>query len=375
MTDRLRPFAAILFATLCAVGVVVMPMLVGVSIERFGLDVGQAGRIASIEFLGVAVGSLIVAALVVRRPARLIATGIAGCVAAGNGLTLALDGEALEAWRFVAGLGEGGAIALMGALLASGPNADRYFGLFFSAYLLSAALLFSASGPISAGLAGAGIHGLLLLFCAPALAVAWAAFPATTLGSGAAAKAGQALDRRRVGLGLAAMLLFFVAAGGVWVYMERIGLSAGLDADAARAALGAATLAGAAGAALAAGLGPRWGRRLPLLVGVGAMVAVLSLVAAGLSRETFPIVAAVFVFGWMFAIPFMMGAMALLDPQGRAVSVSVGVQNGGQALGPALASFVVGDAGFTPVAGLAVVLLLASLGLHLVVLRAPRTGQ
>jgi len=370
MNPLIRPLGAIVFATLCAAATVVMPMLVGVSIEHFGLDVAQAGRAASVELLGVALGSLGVAALVARRSPRLIATAIVGCVALGNAMTLALDGEALAAWRLIAGLGEGGAIALMGALLASGPNADRFFGVFFSAYLLTATLLFGASATIAAALDGAGIYGLLIVVCAPALVVAWSAFPAIAIASEAPTEAATALDRRRVALGLAAMLLFFVGAGGVWVYMERIGLSLGMSADAARGVLGAATLAGAAGAALAAFVGSRWDRRMPLLLGIGAMVVVLCLVAAGATRTTFSAIAAVFVFGWMFAIPFMMGTMALLDPQGRAVSVSVGVQNGGQALGPALASFVIGDAGYGLVAGLAALLLAGSLALHMVVAAA-----
>jgi hypothetical protein len=63
------------------------------------------------------------------------------------------------------------------------------------------------------------------------------------------------------------------------------------------------------------------------------------------------------------------GTMAILDPLGRAASMSVGFQNGGQALGPALASIILGESGYAGVGFIGLTGLSASLVLCSLVLR------
>lgn len=378
MKHKPMHFAAIAFGILGGISVVVMPMLVGLMMNLFGLSAASAGRVASIELLGVALGSLAVAALVAKWPLKAVAALSVACIVFGNGLTIGLEGEHLHITRLVAGFGAGGGIALMSAIVATSHTPDRLFGFFFSVLLLVATAMFYSAGTVAQRF---GAYGMYFVFIGLSLIglLLSSSFSSSTARAFqqtggvervlSTAPTAGATDWRIVSAGLIAMFLFFASCGAVWVYMERIGVANGLDAETARSILGNATIAGAIGAALATLVGLRFGRIAPLLLGGSALLAMMALIAFGLSDLTFPIIALGFVLTWMFTLPYLMGAMAVIDPLGRAVSMAVGFQNGGQALGPAAVSLIIGGANYARVGLLGLICLFVSLLIYVFVFR------
>jgi predicted MFS family arabinose efflux permease len=375
-TCEIRHFAAIAYGILGGISIVVMPMLVGVMIDLFALSPAAAGRVASVELLGVALGSLAIAALFSKWPLQALAAANVACIIIGNSLTIAFEGEGLYAARLVAGFGAGGGIALMSAIVATSRTPDRLFGLFFCLLLLTATAVFHSAGIVTQKFGAYCMYYIFIALSLLALLVSRAftsptraAVRASVSDSSVSAPAAHTANWVLIGTGLIAMFLFFASCGAVWVYMERIAVATGLDAAAARSVLGNATIAGAVGAALATLFGVRFGRVAPLLLGGGTLLAMMALIAAGPSTSAFTTIALGFVLTWMFTLPYLMGAMAFVDPFGRAASLAVGSQNAGQALGPAVVSIIVSGSNYSLVGLLGLVGLAISLLLYIYVLR------
>ncbi|MCV6625045.1 MAG: hypothetical protein OIF38_03045, partial [Cellvibrionaceae bacterium] len=142
---------------------------------------------------------------------------------------------------------------------------------------------------------------------------------------------------------LLCMLLFCAAIGGTWAFMERIGSAIGLPLDSIGQALAVGGLIGGLGALLAALLDLRWGRLLPLLSGL--TLALLS--ALGLSKASgywdYFSFQLLFSFCWNLCLPYMMGAIARVDKQGRFMVLVPATQAGGYAIGASLSGLLIGE--------------------------------
>jgi predicted MFS family arabinose efflux permease len=372
----LTQFAGIAFGILGGISVVVMPMLVGLMINLFGLSSAAAGRVASGELLGVALGSLAVATLVSRWPLKAVAVLNVACIVIGNALTIGTAGEHLHIARLIAGVGAGGSIALMSAIVATSHAPDRLFGVFFSVLLLLATVFFYSAELVAQHLGEYGMYFVFIALSLCSVMLSLLFVPPTrrvpaSVQAHSTANAPVTLPTRWgiVGAGLFAMFLFFAGCGAVWVYMERIGVANGLDPEAARSVLGSATIAGAIGACLATLAGVRFGRLAPLLLAGSVLLLMMAMIAFGLNAATFPAVALGFVLTWMFTLPYLMGTMAVIDPLGRAASLAVGFQNGGQALGPAVASLMIAGTNYSRVGVMGLSCLLLSLAVYVFVFR------
>ena len=147
-------------------------------------------------------------------------------------------------------------------------------------------------------------------------------------------------------MALAAMLSYFVAQGVVWAYLFLIGIDGGLGEQEVANGLMMSQFAGIAGALLAAMLGSRFGRSIPLTLGIVGGVLCLYFLVGELSFLVFALAVGVYNFAWNFVHPFLLAAMASFDRRGRVVVYAVAMQMLGLVIGPFLAASVVSEGSF-----------------------------
>ena len=155
-------------------------------------------------------------------------------------------------------------------------------------------------------------------------------------------------------LGILAIYCFYVALGGVWTYLERIGDASGISAERIGYYLSIASLTGIAGAVSASCLGDKWGCVKPVILGFCTILAALLLLlgtaqATGYAATGYVIAASLFKYAWTFVLPFMLAALSATDASGRVI-VTINIFIGaGLTTGPAFASSVLKGESYVPV--------------------------
>ncbi len=332
-----------------------LPLLVGAVIDGIGFDTRQAGLLGSVEIGAMALASLLLAPRVGSISRRGVAL-VSAAVLAGAQLLSALP-ESL-AWlvmlRVVAGLGEGCVFATANAVIASSVDPDRLYARVTVLGALAAAGLFVGL-PYAIELwsqrgAFAALGGAALL-CVPLLVLLPRSVPAGMHSEilGGSVPRGPALAV------LASALVLSVGEGAIWTFVERIGSHVGLGIDAIGRVLAATTVAGISGAALAAWAGTRFGRTLPLTLGM-SMICVAGVI---LGHATGPVayVGAELLYNtaYLFVLPFLLGTAAAIDTQGRVAAATGGVVLLGYGLGPGIGGVLVAWGSFPPLAWFLVV--------------------
>ncbi len=166
--------------------------------------------------------------------------------------------------------------------------------------------------------------------------------------------------------GLTAIILFYIALGGVWTYMERIADQAGMAARNIGDALTVATLCGIAGSLGATWIAGRWGRTAPLVLGYALLIGSIMLLRSPFSELAYLFASSVFKFAWTFALPFLLAGVAARDASGRLIVLANFMIGAGLAIGPAAAGATLAAApDYSGVLGLGIVAGLASLSLAL----------
>ncbi len=346
-----------------AVGVIVLmtnalvPTLVGVYVDHFGLSISESGYSAAVYMTGGGIGAALVSFLLlpVRTPI-LLAVGLAALALANFGSIFAHSVPAILMLRLIAGIGEGMGLALMGAAVSRMKNPNRAYGIFVVAVLLmSAAVQYSI--PWLRGALGAQMLFVPIAVVPACLLLFFWKFPNLAGTPQSAARAARPRSERPTGLyfwsGILATLVVYIAYGGGFAYMERIGVNTGLGADAVATMLGTSYLI-SAGAALLSILtanarGTTWKLSLSLVV-----VACSTLLAVSGEPEAYRIGMTGLFFAWFYFVPNLLGLMSLADATGRLAAAVTGAMECGLALGPAIAALWVGDGHFTAVGTMAV---------------------
>ncbi len=366
------------FEALTAIPTAAMPGFVGRYVDSLGFDLALAGRIASVEALGMALGQVLATLLV--RPGsdlrRLLFWSLATFAAAQllsliPGLTWLFAGARLLSGTAGAGL----VFALVGVYIARLPNADRAYPLYYG-------MLFVV-GPI-------GLYLLPTLLARVELSHVYLALAVVTVAVLPLLRSLESLDRRvtaapvhaatptRGPIGFAALLLMlslflnYVGNGGVWVYMDRVGAAFGLDESTRGFYLAIGMLAGLAGSAAALYFTDRT-RRLTALV-IGNLLLALSYLLPlwpGRAIPAFVAAALLLNVAVTFFTPFYLAALARTDTTGRNVALGILAFGLGYGIGPAALSPFITDSGFAPM--LLVALGTALLSLVLVVAAARRS--
>ena len=354
-------------------GIVLLPVLIGASIDGFGLREQTGGYLATVQ-LGVAATSAFLISLRINRLSRRRLYVLGAVIAcAGNMLSfiaiLSKNVPLLFLSRVIEGSGEGLLIATVNAVAAGTPRPLRSFAVMngglavaaSSAYLLSARLL-EQQGP-------RGLYVMMALFAAVA-ALCVPFLPADTVK--ASTTEGRFGFPVRAWYGQLAYTLFMLVTGGTWAFCLRLGVkNVGLSAAQVGRVISIAAALMIAGPYLANLLGKRFGWILPVTAAALAYFMVAWSFASVTSTWAFAITCVSHAVVSSFAMTIGQALLAELDPSGRAAAASPAFNSLGNSLGPSVIAMALPHfRNYDAIPWLAAVVLSCSLAIYVTVIRS-----
>jgi hypothetical protein len=344
----------------------VLPVLLGALVDEHRLSNAGIGQMATLELLAMGLSTAAAGAFLKARRLRLIGVAASLGLAAANLATAHAAGLTLFPMRAVAGAFEGVLLWITVSMIARTVTPERWAGVFFAAQTLGQLVLaivlslwvmpkFGAAGGYT-GVAIAALMGVVPALLTPHR---FAELPAAARQGG--------LPPPRGSLALLATLIFVASSGAVSVYLQPLAHQAGLGADVARTANWASLGAQVAGASAATALAGRVRYFTVFAASTAAMLVIWWLFGRAVPAWLFIAANTAGGFVSIFLAPFLVPFTIEADPSRRAALQSGAAQLLGGALGPWMASAVVGEtdvrgvlllgaglilAGFAGVAGL-----------------------
>lgn len=354
-------FAIVLLGVLSVAILFVAPVLIGAMVQLLGYSDAQAGYIISAELTGMSLATLLALYLSGRSNWRSILLVVLTGMIVGNLISFFVSDFALLCGlRFLVGMAGGVSMSLCIAMIALTQNPDRTFGLWVAGQLLFGAVglyvlpnLFPYFGYHCVYLivAAAMVIMLLLLRFLPQHGKRLSVETVNSDFVSGSCGITKTHNRRYLltAFGLTALFVFYVGQYGVWAYLERIGGNSHLTPLMIGKALSVATIVGILGALTAAVFGNRYGRFLPVLLGVTISIVAMLLLLGPIDHQRFWVAAAIFSFTFNFVLPYLMAAIAAVDITGRLIMLTNVASGAGLAGGPTLAALVQQHVGYDAV--------------------------
>src|SRR5215469_8922820 len=318
---------------------ILLPTLVGVYVDHFGLTIRDAGYSAAVYMTGGGVGAVLVGWRIFTTRTPVLLAGALVALIVGNVASIGMHTlHSILVVRLLAGIGEGAGFALMGVGVSRMENPSRVYAVFQVLLLvLAAGIQYSIPWLRRA-------FGAQMLFVPIALGPACLLFFAhrfpdlrgrSQVAHGALG--GTTLDHVRGHLwcGALATLAAYIAYGATFAYIERVGVWAGVPADRVSRLLGAGYFVGIGGAALAL-VTAKWRGGTYAVVGSLIVVMLSTFLAVQNTPRAYQVGVAMLFFSWFYFAPNLLGLLSLADPTGRLTALSTGAEEWGIAIGPAV---------------------------------------
>ena len=343
LNSRATLYSMFLIGVIAPEVFIVQPGFVQGLVEYLGFDDQGAGKVVSAEMWGLAVTTILMTFIAHRVNWRAVVFGsLVVMFLANAACTLTTDVSTFVALRFIAGLGAGSLVSLSFAAVGLTKNPDRNFGLLIMWVLTYGAIVLML---MPMAYEAFGFNGVIWFFALfPMTAMPFVKYlPVSGETDAQVEEDAVNLSPRLKGMALFAMLAYFAAQGVVWAYLFLIGLAGGLGEQAVANGLMISQFAGIAGALLAAVIAHRYGRSLPLTIGILGGAFCLWFLVGTFGFLAFAVTVSVYNFLWNLTHPFLLGAMASFDRHGRVVVYAVAMQMVGLAIGPYLAASVISE--------------------------------
>lgn len=319
------------------------PVVLGGLAEAGRLSASGIGLAATAELLAMGLACGVAAAAL--KPTGLRATLALACVghALCNLASLWVADGALIGLRGATGLFAGVMLWATVGMIARSARPEYQAGIFVTVQTL-AQLLLAALLPRTV-MASWGVDGALAALAAISLTAAVAVLAAPReFAPLPKAEAGGGRLSPLAWAGLAAVFLYMAFIVAIWVYLEPLAATVGLDPrqahDAVAAALAMQVLGGFAATVAGARL-----KASHVLIGAGVInLGLVTALSAHPSGMLFIGLVAVFGFLWLFVLPFQTVLLIAIDPSRRAAMQLGAAQLLGSSAGPLAASLLVGDA-------------------------------
>jgi predicted MFS family arabinose efflux permease len=174
-------------------------------------------------------------------------------------------------------------------------------------------------------------------------------------------------------LGLLAIVLSFMGQGGIWAFLQTLGISHGFSVVDVANAMSTFAVMGVVGSFASGAIPhrtPRW-----LAIGVAFLFLCGGLYALYAPQSALWYMAgcAIGGFYWNFALPLMLGLLARIDHTGRGSVLGGTMSSTGSAIGPLIAGLLIQGSNYRPVGWMAGTLCLAGLVCVLLVERGAKS--
>ncbi len=328
-----------------------LPLLVSAVIIGLNMNEQNAGLISSIELVTIAIVSFCIAPKINIWPRRTLAI-IGACVAiAGHVLSgFATDIQVLIAFRIVAGVGAGFMMAAGNACVTSSDNPDRMYSMVIILLGLAHLVLLNIMPFFISAWSYTGAYifeAIIILLLLPFIRL---------LPQHGKVKHDQTKEHEKFPLLGAIVIvlmigLFFSRETALYAFSQEIGMRTGLSPQQAGSVLGMAGLLALVGAAISAVIGTRFGRLIPLIIGLSINTIMPYMISQTDSPMVFTICQVGYHMALFFTVPYLFGMAAQLDPQGRLMAVAGGSLTLGGACGPGIGGVLIAWGGYKALGG------------------------
>lgn len=343
-------YSAVLYMTL-----LIAPVIAAKLVNQFGLTSTQVGGLLSLE-LGAFSLATVPAYLWLRRVNLVTATRVFTLIAvAGNVASGFVDSYGLlVACRILTSLAAGSITVIILTMSSKTSNPSRAYGLFVTAQLIMGAIILAVFPAVFANANVSAVYwtmaGLALCCLLFAGRIDGNAFrsPSTTIAPGTVKAPAISVPKLQAGLGLVAVLLFYISLSGVWSFMAQIAGGARIDLNTTSLVLALATVPGIASSMLATVLGDHPRRALFLVLGYTGLIASVALLFGLSGTIQFALAAILFKFTWTFILPYLLSSISDLDASGQLMNTTNLMIGTGFAVGPLLGGILIeATGGFT----------------------------
>jgi len=324
---------------------IVQPGFVQGLIEYVGFSEELAGLLATWEGWGIAVGTVLVILVANKFSWRLLTLVFIIMCVVGNALSIGqADFGILRFLRFLTGVGAGGMIAITFIMAGLTARADRNFALII-------VLVLSYGTIVMWGMPSAyqsiGMNGMLIFFCLFCLSGLLFLRHLPDSGEAHADLEGHYDFAQWLRYAtLAAILVFNIGIGIVWVFLFPVGLETGMSEQGVANVIMISQLFGIAGALFVVFNEVRFGRLVPLMVGMAAIAFAIYLTIGDTTQRDFWLAVCGFNLLWNVIMPYTLSTAGEFDARGKTVSYAVALQMIGLAIGPYVATRLLSSGGF-----------------------------
>lgn len=342
----------------------ISPFVVGAYMDGLAQSEAQAGFMVTAEMTVIAaIAFLLAPSISTWSHKTQLLVGLA-LIGIGNILSaFAADYYALLVLRIIAGSGAGFLFVYANTCIGRSGDAVRWYG-FSSVSSGITGVILLAFLPWAIGLwAQNGVYYALLVF-----ALIFLPFALSDKQSGVdetrQIQATAKVDRiTPTVLVLLIVTLFIVqlTQSSYYVFVERMAGDVGLSGLSIGKVIATAYVFAIVASAMAAWLGTRWGRLLPLVLSLGLHSA--AIVVTCTTQDPTLLAASVIVqtFAYFFSIPFQIGLAAELDDTGKMANIAAGIFFFGMAIGPYFGGSIIERFGYSGIAIGVVVSVIAGL--------------
>lgn len=338
-------FSIALLASVTPSAVLLGPLVVGALVTDLGFTPQQGGNMIFAELTGAAFATFPAFWWLSNVNWRKVLYIALAMTVLGNLMSSAVsDPWTLGFVRLFTGFGVGTIMLVTLTTTGLTDNQERVFGFWQTGQIVFAAIALSIMPTI---IPKVGIHGFYigLAVVMAFMAVAVRNFPTHGADNGNFSWSDlEAHVKKLAPLALLGLIFFYIAVGGVWNFVERIGDASGFDPKFIGYTLSGVSVIGVLGALSATWLSTKLGRLIPFTLGIIVIAASFMLLYGLTSTTIFILSAFLFKFGWWFISPYLLANMTSLDPTGRLITATNFVIAFGQALGPLVVGFMLAPA-------------------------------
>ena len=350
-----------------------LPVIIGSTMDTLNLSEKQAGLLASSYFGGYLCASVVSFRMVQRTNHKTLAKGSYILLSLSLlAAALTLNPVAMGLFMALAGAGAGVLFGLAVLIVGQTDNADGNFGILLVAQqLFAAVLLFILPQWV---IPTWGFSGLML---ALSIVLGIGLFVLGGIENSPREKSSSNTTTitdpphlQQIAAGLFALMVYFAALSAVWAFIERMAADQGLQSDQIGFALAFSMLGGVIGGLLVAIIGRRIGRSIPVWLSLLVFIGVFYGYSTNFGIMGFALVTFIFSLFWNYILGYQMAIIAALDRTDRYSVFMPGAQALGAVTGPAAAGFIIADQGYTVLLNIAGVIILITSGLFLHLIRS-----
>ncbi len=347
---------------------ILLPLFVNAISTDLALNSRQVGYLASADLFGFFLGSI--SSLWWARKVNWRVSGliVLAMIILMNALSIRMMGDInlFLFLRVLAGIGQGAAVSIYSAHIGDTQKPERYYANFLIAQTIIGVIGLYFLPAWIAQIGGKAILWVHIGLCLIGVVSVGASLPRRGLSRGTGFKS---FSLSASGLALLGLLLFFIAQGGTWAYMQKIGSSLGLSDKWIGMSLSLSMIGAFLGASSAAIIATKYGRKLPLiLVGLGQPLCLL-LIFMNLGTIGFLIGSIAFLFLWNVGIPYIMGILIGADQSGQSILLANPLFALGVSIAPIIISQFVISKNYTSVGWVGAIAMLASVSLLLIAIK------